>query len=73
MGRLLAALVVLAIAVAGLGYYLGWFGVATENTSKTTNINVTVDKEKIQEDAEKAKEKVQDAGQKVKESIGKKE
>ena len=69
MSRFLVVLALLVAVVLGLGFYLGWFGFSTDSTNQKTNINITVDKDKIREDAEKAKEKVQEAGHKVKERI----
>jgi hypothetical protein len=67
MMRLLGLLVVLLIAVAAVGYYLDWFKLSTADSSGKTNISVTIDKEKIREDEERAKAKVQDLGQRAKE------
>jgi hypothetical protein len=66
MGRFIGALVVIVLVIVGLGYYLNWFHVATTDGDTTTNINVTVDKEKIKEDKEKAKEKLEEAGHRLK-------
>ena len=54
MNRLLIVLVLLAVCVAGLGFYQGWF---------------RVDQDKIQQDEDKAKEKVQDLGHQMKEKV----
>jgi hypothetical protein len=53
MKRLLIVLVLVAACVVGLGFYLGWF-------------HLTVDKDKFQEDKEKALPKTQDSGHRVK-------
>jgi beta-lactam-binding protein with PASTA domain len=52
MRRLLFVLVVLVVGVAALGYHQGWFTVSADNS-------VTVDKEKLKEDQEKAKAKLE--------------
>ncbi len=70
MNRFLIVLVLLVAAVVGLGFYLGWWGLSTDSTNQKTNINITVDKDKIRKDAEKAKEKVHEAGLEMKERIG---
>ena len=62
---------VVALAVAVLGFYLGWFHVSTNQANDQTNISITVDKDKIRQDEQKAKETVQDVGHQVKERIGK--
>jgi hypothetical protein len=69
MNRFLVALALLVVVVLGVGFYLGWFSFSTDSTNQKTNFNITVDKDKIREDAEKAKEKVHEAGLKMKERI----
>jgi hypothetical protein len=67
MKRLIVLVVLLAAATACLGFYLGWFTFTSEMTSDgKQNLTVTVDKDKIHDDKEKAKDKVRDAEQKVK-------
>jgi len=51
MRRLLFVLVVLLAGAAALGYYRGWFTVSANA--------VTLDKEKLHEDEEKAKAKLE--------------
>jgi hypothetical protein len=66
MNRMLIVLVlVVAGVVAGiatLGFSRGWFSFASAGADDKTNITLTVDKDKIQEDEKKAQEKVQDWG-----------
>lgn len=71
MKRFLLVLLLLVVAVVGLGFYLGWFRLSTEHTDQSTNIQITVDNNKIREDEERAKEKLHEAGQKVKQRVGK--
>jgi hypothetical protein len=73
MNRLLVVLVVLAVLVAGalgLGYYLGWFHLSKDGTNHDPNFTITVDRDKIQQDQDKAKETMQGVGQKVKGKTG---
>jgi cell division protein FtsX len=68
MKRIFIMLVLLVAATAALGLYLGWFAVASTTTvDGKSNITVTVDKDKIKADEQKAKDKVKDLGQGVKE------
>jgi hypothetical protein len=69
MGRFLAVVAILLAAVGCLGFYLGWFHLSTDRSDQKTNITITVDKEKIKEDKEKAVEKVEGVGEKVKEKV----
>jgi hypothetical protein len=57
---LLVVLVVLAVGAGALGYSRGWFTVSTSDKDKTIPIDVTVDREKVKEDAERAKAKVKE-------------
>ena len=67
MRRLFVVLVLVVVGVAVLGYYRDWFRITTANDSRTVNVNVTMDKQKVKEDEEKAKEKLQEVGEQIKE------
>ena len=67
MRRLLIVLVLVVAGVIGLGFYQGCWRLSTAGTDGKTNSPVTVDREKIEQDKEKAKEKVRELEQKVKE------
>ena len=67
MRRLLIVLVLVVAGIAGLGFYQGWWRLSTGGTDGKTNVPVTVDQEKIEQDKEKAKEKMKELEQKVKE------
>jgi len=62
MKRIILVLVVVVAGVACLGFYLGWFHVGSESAGGKTHITITVDKDKIKEDEEKALKKVRDVG-----------
>jgi preprotein translocase subunit SecF len=62
MKPLLIVFVLVVVAVVGLGFYLGWFSVASDGADGKGHITLTVDKEKIQEDKEKTMDKVHDLG-----------
>jgi hypothetical protein len=64
---LLGVLALLAAAVVGLGFYQGWFHVATAGTDGNPGATITVDQDKIKQDKEAAKEKVKGLEDKVKE------
>jgi uncharacterized protein HemX len=69
MKRLLSVLVLVVAGVVGLGFYLGWFQVASDSADHKIHITATVDKDKFQEDEKKALEKVQDLGHQVKDKV----
>lgn len=70
MKRLFVLVLVLAVGIVGLGFYLGWFQFSTGGTDDKPNVTFTVDKDKIEKDKKKAEEELQKAGQTVKEKIG---
>ena len=53
--RFLVVLILIVLSVAGLGFYRGWFHV----TSNNSTVNLTVDKDKIEQDKQDAQKKVQ--------------
>jgi hypothetical protein len=67
MTRLLVLCVLLVIAIAVLGYYRDWFTFTTASDDQKVNIHVTVDKDKVKEDEERAKEKLHKLGGQIKE------
>ena len=68
MKTLLFVVVLLLIGFAVFGFYRGWFHLSTNSTDQQPSATVTVDKDKIQEDEQRAKEAVQGIGHKVKET-----
>jgi hypothetical protein len=52
--KLFAVVVVLVLVVIGVGFYRGWFALSSPSAdqgSNKVNVNLTVDRDKIQEDA----------------------
>jgi hypothetical protein len=68
MGRLLVALLVLVAVVVGLGVYLDWFQFSTDKGAGTYQVDLTIDKDKIKADAEKAREQAGSLGSKAKDA-----
>ena len=64
MRTLLVVVVLLLVGTAGLGLYRGWFDLSTDHTDHKPSATITVDKDKIHADEEKAREKVQGLGKK---------
>ena len=71
MGRFLAVCGVILVCVICLGLYMEWFKVSTTSGDQKTNVEITVDKEKIKEAEEKAKQKAKEIKEKVKEKTEK--
>ncbi len=69
MRTLIIVIVLIALGIAGLGYYRGWFAVATNNGDQSPSATVTVDKAKFREDEQKAKDDVKGLGREAKRKI----
>jgi hypothetical protein len=68
MKRLLAVLLALVLLVVSVGFYRGWFVVSRPDAAKGSNkvnVNLTMDKGKIQEDARAVKQKATELTDKV--------
>jgi hypothetical protein len=70
MRRLLVLLVLLAVGVGALGYYRGWFKVSTADKDKAVPVDVTLDRDKLKQDTERAKAKVEDVTGQAKAKAG---
>jgi hypothetical protein len=70
MRRLMVVIFLLAIGIAILGFYQGWFRLSSNSMDHESSATITVDKDKFQKDEEKAKERVQDFGKKTMEKTG---
>ena len=70
MRTLMLVVVLLAVGIAGVGYYRGWFAFSTSGTGQMPSATITVDKNKFHEDEQKARDDVQGFGQKAKDKIG---
>lgn len=60
MKNLLALAALALLAFTGLGWYLGWYSVATNPTPTGRHISIDLNTPKIKEDAGRAREKVRD-------------
>ena len=69
MARMLLGLVLIVAVVAGLGFYMGWFHFSSSSDGNSANVTVSVDKDQIQKDTDKAVDKVQDLGQQGKDKV----
>lgn len=70
MKNLLIVVVVLIVAVAALGFYRGWFHVASASADGESNLTLTVDKDKMKEDKAKAMDRVHELGHQAKDTAG---
>lgn len=54
--RTLGILTLIVVVVIGLGFYFEWFKVSTRNQPNHSQIQITVDREKMRQDVNKLKE-----------------
>jgi hypothetical protein len=66
MRALLSVVVLLLVCVAGLGFYRGWFQLSTDTATQKPSATITVDKDKIHGDEQKAKDEMHGFGQAAK-------
>jgi hypothetical protein len=60
MKRIILVLFVLVLGLVAFGFYRGWFAFSSHDADDGTNkvnVNLTVDRDKMQEDAQAAKKK----------------
>ena len=72
MKKLIPVVIVLALVVVGLGFYRGWFTLSSPDGDKAShkvNVNLTMDGDKIQEDARTVKNKAAELTGKVAEQV----
>jgi hypothetical protein len=70
MKGFLVVLVLLIGGIIGLGFYMDWFQFSRTGEGQKTNYTISVDRERIREDADKAKERVREVGQELKQRTG---
>ena len=69
MKRLCSLLVVVGACIVGLGFYQGWFHVGSNKADGKSNVTLSMDTDKFQEDKQTAEEKVQDVENKIKDKV----
>ena len=70
MKALVFVAVLFLVGIAGVGFYRGWFQLSTDTANQRPNATITVDKDKIHADEQKAKDEMQAFGQAAKEKTG---
>jgi hypothetical protein len=66
MRKFFGCVIVLLLIVAAVGYYRGWFDVSTGSQDQKSNISISMDKEKLRQDADKAAKSLENLADKVK-------
>jgi hypothetical protein len=71
MKRSITFVLVLIICLVAVGFYRGWFTLSSkpEAGSNKVDVNLTMDRDKMEQDAEKVKEKTTEFVGKVKETV----
>jgi hypothetical protein len=66
MKRFMICLVVVAACIAGVGFYRGWFLVASDKSDDKSNVTFSADSSKMKDDEKTVVEKVEDLGHRAK-------
>jgi hypothetical protein len=69
MKRLLLVLVLVGVGVAVLGFYREWFTLGSGSADGKSNVTLSVDKEKFQDDRKSVVEGVQNLGRKTEDKV----
>jgi hypothetical protein len=69
MKAFVAVIVVLAVAVVGVGFWQGWFSFKTTTDSGKSHIDLTVNKDKFKQDKEKLKTEISAKFQALKDKL----
>lgn len=69
MNRFLFVLVLVVAGAVGLSFYQGWFHIGSDKADGKSNVTLSVDTDKFQEDRKTAQEKVQDVGNKIRDKV----
>jgi hypothetical protein len=70
MKTLVLAFILLLAGIVVVGFFRGWLQLSTDTANQTPSATITVDKDKLHADEQKAKDKVQSLGQEAKKDIG---
>ena len=65
MARMLLVLALIVAVVAGPGFYMGWFHFSSGSDDRNAHITVSVNKDQIQKDKDKAVDKITTTTQKA--------
>jgi len=69
MKRLLFLILLIGVGIIGLGFYRGWFQVGSDSADGKSNVTLSVNKDKFQDDKKEAVADVQGLGHKAKEKV----
>lgn len=70
--KLIKALVVIGLCIVGFGFYRGWFSVSGHGGNATDNkidVNLTLDPDKVKDDAGKVKDRTTELGNQAKDKV----
>ena len=69
MRKLLGTLVIVVAVIAGFGFYRGWFSISKDDRPEETNVQLTIDKDKIRQDTDEAARLAGELGESVKSRV----
>jgi hypothetical protein len=68
MRKLIGTIALGLVIVGAIGWSRGWFSLVTSNEGQQTQIELTIDKERLKQDTERVKEEVQELTGRVRSS-----
>ena len=69
MLRILLVLALIVAIVVGLGVVMGWFHFSSASDDNNAHVTMSVDKDQLRKDKDKAVDQAQDLGEKVEEKV----
>ncbi|QDT60515.1 hypothetical protein SV7mr_30380 [Stieleria bergensis] len=72
--KVFAVLFLLLVLVGGIGFYRGWFSMSSDqgsSESRNVDVNLTVDRDKMEADADAVKDKVEELTGDAKDEVNK--
>ena len=57
--RFLIVLLLIVAGAVGLGFYRGWFHLTSDRSADKSNVTLTVEKDKVRQDKQRAQDTVQ--------------
>jgi predicted negative regulator of RcsB-dependent stress response len=70
MRTLMFLVVLFVVGIVGVGFYRGWFQFSADTKTQRPSATITMDKDKIHADEQKAKDEMQEFRQAAKEKTG---
>ncbi len=68
MRKIIGTLTIALLLIGGVGLFRGWFSFSTDKEAGKTKLEMTIDQDRVKEDAEAVKSQVHQLGEKIRSS-----